>query len=220
MKKKTKLTCIFSLIALFLFLCSSIAYCDVPKVTNSGKKVPARTAAKKKPAPAKKPSQQNKPAAVVPAPAVLQPGNEAICSGKEAIGTLADAIALIEQERYQKALHTLVCAVKNQPYNPDAWYWFGVWNNKTGNFSNAQKYFAKALEIDPNYPALSRLVVYPGDPHDKHPLWDPKRPTDIKDILPLKEMNVVAPGSPESLSEPRPEMENNGETPVYLPPNP
>ena len=213
MNKKTKLSCVFSLIVLFLFLCSYIAYCDAPKVTDPGKKAPARAAAKKKPAPAKKIPQQEKPVAAAPAPITPKPG-------KEAIGSLDDAIALIEQERYQKALHPLICAVKNQPNNPDAWYWFGVWNNKTGNFSNAQKYFAKALEIDPNYPALSRLVVYPGDPHDKHPLWDPKRPTDMKDILPLKEMNVVAPGSPESLSEPRPEMGNRVETPVYLPPNP
>ena len=213
MNKKTKLSCIFSLIVLFLFLSSNVPFCDAQGIPDPSKRAPASANAKKKPAPAKKSSPPKKAAPKTPAPPEQQPA-VLVCD------SLYEAISLIEDERYQKALYHIVCAVKKQPLNPDAWYWFGVWNNKTGNFSNAQKYFAKALEIDPYYPALSRVVVYPDDPYEKNPLWDPRRPTELKGFFPLKEINVVAPGSPESLSEPRPETEDIVEMPVYLPPDP
>ncbi|MCL2767483.1 MAG: tetratricopeptide repeat protein, partial [Synergistaceae bacterium] len=164
MNRKAKLLYIFfGLIALFTFLSTNIAYSSAPGVTEPGKRVATRTAdanTKKKPAPAKRPSKPKQ--ATPPAVASLP---EPIFDS--AISQLNMGIAFIEQERYQKALPYIVCSLNQQPGNPDAWYWFGVWNNKTGNFSNAQKYFAKALEIDPNYPALNRIVVYPDDPYEK-----------------------------------------------------
>ena len=210
MNKKTKFPHIFcSLIVLFMFLGSSIAYSDAPGVPDPGRRVPPRT--QQRTAPPRRPAPPR--AAPAPAPVAPPPVVIARCS-------LEEAIALIKQKRFQRALPLILCVLREQPENADAWYWFGVWNNKTGNFANAQRYFARALEIDHNYPALSRIVVYPGDPHGKIPLWDPRRPGGIESIYPLREIHVIPPGSPESLRESRPDMEIIPETPVYLPPEP
>ena len=204
---------IVGLIVLTLFFYSNAAHSDAPGVPEPGRRVPPRSSNNnQRGAPANRaPRQAPAPRPVAPEPPVVV-----------AITPLNEAVALIEQERYRKALPLILRALREQPKNPDAWYWFAVWNNKTGNFSNAQKYFAKTLHIDPNYPALSRVVVYPNDPHGKIPLWNPVRPTAVESINPVKEINVVAYGSPESLRESRPETEEAGRPaiPVYLPPDP
>ena len=206
MNKKAKALFIFFTIAiLILFFLSSGAYSGPPGVPEPGKRVPPRTVNnvdRNKTPPAKRAA----PRRVQRVPAAPRPVVKA--------NPLIEAVALIKQERYRKALPYLLCAINEQPKNADAWYWFGVWCNKTGNFSNAQKYFTKALEIDHNYPALTRIVVYPNDPYGKNPLWDTVRPPAIEAIFPLKEVNIVTYDAVEAIRDSRPEV------PVYLPPDP
>jgi hypothetical protein len=204
MNKKAKISCIlFTIAVLILFFLSSNVYSGPPGVPEPGKRVPPRTV--------ENTEQKRTPPVRRAAPRRAQPA-----PSKPVVkaNPLIEAVALIKQERYRKALPYILCAIKEQPKNADVWYWFGVWCDKTGNFSNAQKYYTKALDIDPNYPALSRIVVYPNDPYGKNPLWDTVRPPAIEAIFPLKDVNVIAYDAVESLREPNPEV------PVYLPPDP
>jgi len=205
MNRKVRISCIFFIVAVLIlfFLCTSVVYSAPPGVPEPGKRVPPRTVETTKKTP---PVRRAAPRRAQPVPAAPK------CDVK--VNPLIEAVALIKQERYKKALPYILCAIKEQPKNADAWYWFGVWCDKTGNFSNAQKYYTKALEIDPNYPALSRIVVYPIDPYGKNPLWDTVRPPAIEAIFPLIEMNVVKYDAAELSIESKPEV------PVYLPPDP
>jgi tetratricopeptide (TPR) repeat protein len=213
MNTKLKASCIFfTVVVLILFFLSmNAAYSDAPGVVEPGKRVPARTpkaaaVQKQTKAPAKAPVKRVSRARKVQ-PVAVKP------VARPKVNVLNEAIALIKQERYRKALPYILCATELQPGNPDTWYWFGVWSNMTGNYSNAQRYFTKALDIDPNYPALSRVVVYPGDPYGKNPIWDSVRPATIEVILPVSGVDVIAYDSPESLSA-------RAEQPVYQPPAP
>ena len=221
--KNTKLSCILSIIVLFTFLCAGIAYCDAPGVPEPGKRVPPRTAAQKKPAAKKKAVKPAKTKKSAPAKQTSASAPVSAQNPATAIAGLETAAEHIDDGRYQKALPYILRALSEWPGNADAWYWFAVWNDKTGNFANAQKYFMKTLEIDPDYPALSRVVNYPDGgpgPFKKIPLWDSRRPNAIEDIKPLKEMDVVAPGSPEYMRESAGILEIRPEAPVYLPPEP
>ena len=207
MNKKTKVLSIFFTAMLLIFFCMNAAYSDAPGVPDPGKRVPARTSkhvnVKKKAVQAKK----------IPKPVKVEtakPEREQNAN----INPLNKAIFFIKQERYKKALPYILCAAKEQPQNADVWFWFGIWSDKTGNFSNAQKYFTKALEIDHNYPALNRIVIYPGDPYGKNPLWDSIRPPRIETIYPINEISAAAYDSPESLREFIPDV------PAYQPPAP
>ncbi|MCL1874931.1 MAG: tetratricopeptide repeat protein [Synergistaceae bacterium] len=211
MNKKIKVSCIlFTAVVIIFFISLSVAYPDSPGVSSPGSRVPPRSAkaanVKKKAAPARAIS---KPANPAPAPAAPKPAET------DAVNALNEAVSLIKQERYKKATKYILCAVKEQPRNADAWYWFGVWSDRTGNFSNAQKYYTKALEIDPQYPALSRIVVYPRDPYDKNPLWDTIRPPVIETIFPIDGLIAAASDSMES-----PGDYDITEIPMYRPPKP
>jgi tetratricopeptide (TPR) repeat protein len=211
MDKKTKASCIiFAAIALIFFLGLGAAYPDAPGVPNPGSRVPPRTAravvTQKSAGAVKKVSRPRRSKKPKPAPVTQK-------HAAEAVNPLNEAVSFIKQERYKSALPHILRAIKEQPRNADAWYWFGIWSDRTGNFSNAQKYFTRALEIDPDYPALSRVVVYPRDPYEKNPLWDSIRPPAIETVYPI-EINAAAYDYPESVSE------IYSEIPIYQPPAP
>ena len=205
MDKKTKASCIlFAAIILIFFISFGTAYPDAPGVQNPGKRVPARTA---------KAAVKKKPVKKVTKPANTQPVPSALKLTPD-VNPLDKAVELIKQEKYKKAAQYIFCAVSEQPGNADVWYWFGVWSDRTGNFTNAQKYFTKALAIDPKYPALSRIVVYPRDPYEKNPLWDSIRPPVIEAIYPIRGTNAVEYDSFDYPGDYSPE------TPIYRPPTP
>ena len=205
MNVKTKIALIFCIIAALLLTNINAARADAPGVSDPGKRVPARTTqttAQKKARPVKKVTTRKitQPARPAPKP-VAQ------------VNYLNEAVALIKQEKYKKALPYILRAAEAQPKNADVWYWFGVWCDKTGNFASAQKYFTKALCIDPNYPALTRIVVYPDDPYGKNPLWDSVRPPSIEAIYSTGEITISEHYQPEY-------GDLAPETPVYQPPAP
>ena len=206
MEKKIKVSCVFLVVMAFIFFSLHAAYPDAPGVRNPGKRVPANSGKTEVVQEQKKAvksvkrltkPRRTRPAAPAPKPVVA------------VVNPLNEAIWFIKQEKYRKALPYILCAVDSQTQNADVWYWFGVWSDKTGNFSNAQKYYTKALEIDPNYPALTRIVIYPRDPFCKNPLWDTIRPPATEAIYSNREMYV---------SEPPREVRT--EAPVYVPPAP
>lgn len=159
--------------------------------------------------PAKKPAKKPAPKKVnTPAPAPKP-------------SSLQQAIALMNQERYEAAKPFILKAIQENKNDPNAWYWYGVYHEKTGGFYQAQYFYAKAVAIDPTFEPLSRMVYYPEDP-DKTPLWDPKRPARV---YPVETGNngitTVPPNSTESTNFPSapgdPEVPR---VPVYTPPEP
>ena len=157
---------------------------------------PARRAAVKKAAPAR--------------PAPPQPSS------------LERGIALMEQERYSHARPWLQKAVQEERRNPYAWYWYGMYHERTGQFTQAQFFYTRALEQDPAFPPLSRAVAYPDD-GERVPLWDPLRPARVYPI-PTNDLGiaVVPPDAPQAATRPTvpPVDPQLPKVPVYIPPEP
>lgn len=122
-------------------------------------------------------------------------------------------IELMQQERYEQAKPYLLRAIQQNRNDPNAWYWYGVYHEKTGGFYQAQYFYSKAVTIDPAFEPLSRVVFYPEDP-EKTPLWDPKRPARVYPVETAPTaMNISRfPNAPND-----PEMPK---VPVYTPPEP
>lgn len=167
------------------------------------KPAPKKTTRKKKPAPkkkvpAKKPpvkkSSRRKPAPVTQS-------------------SLEKGIELMQKERYEQAKPYLLKAIQEERNNPNAWYWYGVYHEKTGGFYQAQYFYSKAITIDPAFEPLSRVVFYPNDP-EKTPLWDPKHPARVYPVETASvPMNVSRfPNAPDDPEIPQ--------VPVYTPPEP
>lgn len=135
---------------------------------------------------------------------------------------MEDGIALLMGELYQKAFPYLTRAIEEQPYNANAWYWYGVWHEKTGRFSDAQRFYMKAMDIDPSLPQFSRAVAYPSA-GDRIPLWDPKRPARITAIpTDATGVMIVPEGSAQSSRLPARAVDYRPDpvAPVYYPPEP
>ena len=129
--------------------------------------------------------------------------------------SLERGIELMQAERYEAAKPYLLKAIQENRNNPNAWYWYGVYHEKTGKFSQAQYFFSKALAIDPALEPLSRVVYYPND-NEKTPLWDPKRPARVYPVE--TKNNGVTIGKGNFPSAPNdPELPK---VPVYTPPEP
>jgi hypothetical protein len=159
------------------------------------KKAPQRPAAKKKAPPARKP----------PEPTSLERG-----------------IALMGEGRYSQAYPWLRKAVQEERRNPNAWYWYGLYHDTVGQFQQAQFFYVKALEQDPSFPLLSRVVTYPDD-GGRTVLWDPLRPARLYPVeTDYRDIRTVPPGSPEAAVLPaRPPVDPEmPEVPVYIPPEP
>ena len=177
---------------------------------------PAPAPAPAKPAkkPAKKPAR--KPAPKKPAPkkpASRRPAKPARPS------SLQQGIALMQQEKYEQAKPYLLKAIQEERNNPNAWYWYGVYHEKTGGFHQAQYFYTKAITIDPAFEPLSRVVYHPEDP-EKTPLWDPKRPARVYPVEAGSTggLTQVPPGRSNIPTAPNdPELPH---VPVYTPPEP
>ena len=95
--------------------------------------------------------------------------------------SLEQGIALMKQARYEAARPYLLKAIQENRNDPNAWYWYGVYHEKTGGYHQAQYFYSKAVTIDPAFEPLSRVVFQPND-SEKTPLWDPKRPARVYEI--------------------------------------
>ena len=165
------------------------------------------------PAP-KKPAPKKKTPAKKPAP--KKPAPKKAASRKPALvrqTSLQKGIELMQQDRYEQARPYLLKAIQEERNNPNAWYWYGVYHEKTGGFYQAQYFYTKAITIDPAFEPLSRVVFYPED-SEKTPLWDPKRPARVYPVdtanVPMNVSNF--PNAPDDPEVPQ--------VPVYTPPEP
>ncbi|MCL2010926.1 MAG: tetratricopeptide repeat protein [Synergistaceae bacterium] len=135
--------------------------------------------------------------------------------------SLEMGIRMMEQERYEHARRWLQKAVQEERGNPYAWYWFGMAHDKVGQYQQAQFFFTRALELDPAFPPLSRVVAYPDDGGDRKALWDPLRPARVYPVeTGDQDVVIVPPGAPESTPRPsRPYADPTlPQVPVYVPP--
>lgn len=139
-----------------------------------------------------------------------------------AISALEQGIALMEQDRCSAALPWLRRALQENRRSAAAWYWYGLCHERTGQFYEAQYFYTKALECDPTFEPLSRVVVYPGD-GSKTPLWDPKRPARVY-AIPTNAQGVatIPPDAPQARKLPtRPPLDPQlPKVPLYVPPEP
>ena len=173
---------------------------ETQPVSPAPKKTPAKKSAPKKKTPAKK-SATKKAAA---------PRRKSAPARQT---SLQKGIELMQQDRYEQAKPYLLKAIQEERNNPNAWYWYGVYHEKTGGFYQAQYFYTKAITIDPAFEPLSRVVFYPED-SEKTPLWDPKRPARVYPVETANvPMNVSSfPNAPDDPEVPQ--------VPVYTPPEP
>lgn len=185
-------------------------YPETPPQTQPAK-TPAKKSAPKKKAPAKKkpaPKKQTQKKTVKKAPA--RPSS------------LQRGIELMEQDRYAQAKPYLLKAIQENRNDPNVWYWYGVYHEKTGGFHQAQYFYSKAVTIDPTFEPLSRVVYYPED-SEKTPLWDPKRPARVYpvEVASTGGLSTVPAGLPGRSSFPEaPDDPELPHVPVYTPPEP
>ena len=175
----------------------------------------AQSAPAKKPAPKKKAAPKKKQPAKKPAPKKT-PAKKAAPARSS---SLQNGIALMQQERYEQAKPYLLKAIQENRNDPNAWYWYGVYHEKTGGFHQAQYFYSKAVTIDPAFEPLSRVVFYPEDP-EKTPLWDPKRPARVYpvEVASTGGLTTVPAGRSSFPTAPNdPELPH---VPVYTPPEP
>ena len=131
------------------------------------------------------------------------------------ISSLERGIALMKAERYEAAKPYLLKAIQEERNNPNAWYWYGVYHEKTGGFYQAQYFYSKAVTIDPAFEPLSRVVYYPEDA-EKTPLWDPKRPARVYPVATANDGMAIGRGNfPSAPNDPE-----IPKVPVYTPPEP
>ncbi len=170
---------------------------------------PVRKAVRKAPLKKAKPKAVRKPARKT---AALRP----------AVSALEQGIALMEQDRCSAALPWLRRALQEDRRSAAAWYWYGLCHERTGQFYEAQYFYTKALECDPAFEPLSRVVVYPGD-GSRTPLWDPKRPARVYSIpTNAQGMATIPPDAPQARKLPtRPPLDPQlPKVPLYVPPEP
>ncbi len=184
-----------------------------PPVKKSVQKAPVKKAAPvaKKATKAKKKTAPSNPSAI---------GKKAAPSPR--VSSLQQGIRLMRQERYEAAYPWLQKAVQEERRNPEAWYWYGMYHERTAQFEQAQFFYRKAMELDPGFEPFSRVVAYPGD-GERVPLWDPKRPARVYPI-PTNDhgMAIIPPDAPQARRRPvRPPIDPElPKVPVYTPPEP
>ncbi|MBQ7217516.1 MAG: hypothetical protein IJP54_00940 [Synergistaceae bacterium] len=186
-------------------------YPETPPQTQPAKAPTKKPAPKKKAAPKKKPAPKKK-----------TPKKAAKPKAPASPSSLQQGIALLEQDRYEQAKRYLLKAIQEDRNNPNVWYWYGVYHEKTGGFHQAQYFYSKAITIDPAFEPLSRVVYYPEDP-EKTPLWDPKRPARVYPVQTQSTggLSTVPAGLPGRSSFPEaPDDPELPHVPVYTPPEP
>lgn len=182
---------------------------ETPPVKKSVQKAPV-----KKAAPVAKKVKKTKKAKAAP--------RKKAVSSSPRMSSLQQGILLMRQERYEAAYPWLQKAVQEERLNPEAWYWYGMYHEKTAQFEQAQFFYRKAMELDPGFEPFSRVVVYPGD-GERVPLWDPRRPARVYPI-PTNDhgIAIIPPDSPQARRRPvRPPIDPElPKVPVYVPPEP
>lgn len=140
---------------------------------------------------------------------------------KPAPNYLQQAINLLNQGRYEAAKPYLIKAIQTNKNDPNVWYWYGKYHEYIGSFYQAQYYFTKAVQIDPSFEPLSRVVYYPNDPL-KTPLWDPRRPARIYPVETSgRGITTVPPNARDRNRFPNaPADPQVPSVPVYTPPEP
>lgn len=170
-------------------------------------------------APIKKPAPKPKKERKKPRPA---PAAKKKAVPHPRLSSLQQGIALMRQERYEAARPWLQKGVQEERRNPEAWYWYGMYHEKTAQFEQAQFFYRKAMALDPGFEPFSRVVVYPGD-GDRVPLWDPRRPARIYPI-PTNDhgIAIIPPDAPQARRRPvRPPIDPElPKVPLYVPPEP
>ena len=187
----------------------SAIYSPYPQQTQTEQPAPApKTSTPKKPT--KKPAPKKAAPKKKPVPKKTAPKRKTVPAR---MTSLQKGIELMQQERYEKAKPYLLKAIQEERNNPNAWYWYGVYHEKTGGFYQAQYFYTKAITIDPAFEPLSRVVFYPND-DEKTPLWDPKHPARVYPVETASvPMNVSQfPNAPDDPEIPQ--------VPVYVPPEP
>ncbi|RRD63641.1 tetratricopeptide repeat protein [Fretibacterium sp. OH1220_COT-178] len=171
-------------------------------------------------APIKKPAPKPKKARKKPRPAPA--ANKKKAAPHPRLSSLQQGIALMRQERYEAARPWLQKGVQEERRNPEAWYWYGMYHEKTAQFEQAQFFYRKAMALDPGFEPFSRVVAYPGD-GDRVPLWDPRRPARIYPV-PTNDhgIAIIPPDAPQARRRPvRPPIDPElPKVPLYVPPEP
>jgi len=179
-----------------------------PPIRKSVKRAPIKKAAPK----ARKAKKKTSPA----------PARIKAVPYRPSISSLRQGIVLMRQERYEAAYPWLQKAVQEERRNPEAWYWYGMYHERTAQFEQAQFFYRKAMELDPGFEPFSRVVVYPGD-GERVPLWDPRRPARVYPI-PTNDHGIatIPPDSPQARRRPvRPPIDPElPKVPLYTPPEP
>ncbi|MCR4819331.1 MAG: tetratricopeptide repeat protein [Fretibacterium sp.] len=184
---------------------------EPPPIKKSVRRVKAPRSVRKR-APAKPASKKKVKAVPQPAP----------------VSALDQGVALMKQERYTAARPWLQKAIQQNRRSAAAWYWYGMCHEKTGHFYEAQYFYSKAVECDPTFEPLSRVVAYPNG-GDKTPLWDPRRPARVYPVPTDSVMGssgqgvtIVPPNSPQARPRPsRPALDPElPKVPAYVPPEP
>jgi hypothetical protein len=171
-------------------------------------------------APIRKPSKPKKKAVKGPAVKPVKPVKK--IAPPPVPTSLERGIALMDEGRYTQAYPWLRKAVQEERRNPSAWYWYGLYHDTVGQYQQAQFFYVKALEQDPAFPLLSRVVTYPDDGGRKA-LWDPLRPARLVSVeTRYRGIHAVPPGSPEAAIRPaRPPVDPEvPKVPIYIPPEP
>ena len=79
---------------------------------------------------------------------------------------------LIENGMYTRGVEYLKAYVKNCPRSADGWYWLAKGYQGMGMLEKAQDAFTQTLEVDPEYPPLSRVLQNRAN-GEAIPLMDP-----------------------------------------------
>ena len=183
-----------------------------PAPNRSVRRAPIRRAPQR--APARAQNQQNRqrveqPPQPPPPPPPPQPSS------------LETGIRMMEEMRFKQARDWLLKAVQEERDNPYAWYWYGKAHDRLGQFSQAQFFFRRALELDPAFPPFARVVAYPND-GNRIALWDPLRPARVYPVeLRSSGITIVPPGAEGATRRPVMPQFDTGLpiVPVYIPPD-
>ena len=180
-----------------------IPYAEQPKQSTTTKKTTTKKATAKK--------TTTKKSTIKKAPA-----KKTVTLAAPKVTSLQQGINLLNEGRYEAAKAYLLKAIQENRNDPNAWYWYGVYHEKTGGFHQAQYFYTKAVTIDPAFEPLSRVVYYPNDA-EKTPLWDPKRPARVYPVATSSNGVTISsrnnfPTSPHDPTLPK--------VPVYTPPEP
>ncbi|EFC91700.1 Tetratricopeptide TPR_2 repeat protein [Dethiosulfovibrio peptidovorans DSM 11002] len=81
---------------------------------------------------------------------------------------------MIEAGLYHRGVDYLQAYLEQRPNSSDGWYWLAKGLQGMGKLQESQRAFTKVLEIDPEFPQLSRVLQNRKE-GEAIPLWDRSR---------------------------------------------